>query len=336
MSFKKFSFLNLSNEKKNFNFKVLTLIFLIFLFLSSNLISLSQNFHQMNMLIGYIPHVQFAPLYVGIEKKIFEKYGLKLNIDYGFGRDIFGLLMSEKADFALTDADELIISAEKKMGLKAFYQYYQDFPISIVKLGNDNDPKSLIGKKIGLPDFYGTNYIGTLLFLNKYQLLNKVEIVKIGYTQIQSLVSKKVDAVACYINNEPIQLRNNGYNITEWKIKDFSDLVGGAFVSSEDHLKKNSEYFINFIKALNESILYSYNNKNETLDIAYKVVGTLNPDQRKFWADVLDATFQLILGKNNNIGVLPVEKYLNTIEVLYNLNFIKSKIKTLDILHFYQ
>ncbi len=318
------------------NFKLAFILFLILLFLFTNQIGFSQNLHQMTMLIGYIPHVQFAPLYVGIEKKIFEKYGIKLNIDYGFGRDIFGLLMAEKADFALTDADELIISAEKKMGLKAFYQYYQDFPISIVKLGKDEDPKSLIGKKLGLPDFYGTNYIGTLLFLNKYQLLNKVEIVKIGYTQIQSLVSKKVDAVACYINNEPIQLRNNGYNITEWKIKDFSDMVGGAFISSENHLKKDSEYFVNFIKALNESILYAYNNKNETLDIAYKTIDTLNPDQKKFWLDVLNATFELILGKNSNIGILPVEKYQTTIEVLFNLNFIKTKIKTQEILHFFQ
>jgi len=318
------------------NFKLAFILFLILLFLFTNQIGFSQNLHQMTMLIGYIPHVQFAPLYVGIEKKIFEKYGIKLNIDYGFGRDIFGLLMAEKADFALTDADELIISAEKKMGLKAFYQYYQDFPISIVKLGKDEDPKSLIGKKLGLPDFYGTNYIGTLLFLNKFQLLNKVEIVKIGYTQIQSLVSKKVDAVACYINNEPIQLRNNGYNITEWKIKDFSDMVGGAFISSENHLKKDSEYFVNFIKALNESILYAYNNKNETLDIAYKTIDTLNPDQKKFWLDVLNATFELILGKNSNIGILPVEKYQTTIEVLFNLNFIKTKIKTQEILHFFQ
>lgn len=326
---KKNLFFNLSNLKFRF------IVFLILLFLFTNQIGFSQNLHQMTMLIGYIPHVQFAPLYVGIEKKIFEKYGIKLNIDYGFGRDIFGLLMTEKADFALTDADELIISSEKKMGLKAFYQYYQDFPISIVKLGKDEDPKSLVGKKLGLPDFYGTNYIGTLLFLNKYQLLNKVEIVKIGYTQIQSLVSKKVDAVACYINNEPIQLRNNGYNITEWKIKDFSDMVGGAFISSENHLKKDNEYFINFIKALNESILYANNNKNETLDIAYKTIDTLNPEQKKFWMDVLNATFELILGKNNNIGILPIEKYLTTIEVLYNLNFIKSKIKPQEILHFF-
>lgn len=310
----------------------LTLI-LVFILLSYNTFS-QQNLRQMTMLIGFIPHVQFAPLYVGIEKGIFEKYGIKLNIDYGFGRDIFGLLMTEKADFALTDADELIISAEKGMGLKAFFQYYQDFPISIVKLGKNEDPKSLIGKKIGLPDFYGTNYIGTLLFLNKYQLLNKVEIVKIGYTQIQSLVSNKVDAVACYFNNEPIQLRQNGYNITEWKIKDFSNIVGGAFISSEKHLKDNKEYFIKFIKALNESIQYSINNKNETLDIAYKTVGSLNPTQKKFWEEVLSSTLELITGKGE-IGVLSIDKYINMIEVLYSLNLIKTKINPQTILYFF-
>ncbi|MFN3411750.1 MAG: ABC transporter substrate-binding protein [Exilispira sp.] len=312
-------------------------LFLIILIIISSIIPInlfSQNLYQMNMLIGYIPHVQFAPLYVGIEKGIFEKYGIKLNIDYGFGRDIFGLLMTQKADLALTDADELIISAEKNMGLMAFYQYYQDFPISIVKLGKNEDPLSLTGKKIGIPDFYGTNYIGTLLFLNKYQLLNKVEIVKIGYTQIQSLISKKVDAVACYINNEPIQLRQNGYNITEWKIKDFVNIVGGAFISSEKNLKENHVYFDRFVKALNESVSYSANNRNETLEIAYKFIGSLNPDQKNFWKEVLDATFELIIGKNKP-GILILEKYINTIEVLFNLNLIKNKINPQSILFYF-
>lgn len=312
-------------------------LFLIILIIISSIIPInlfSQSPHQMNMLIGYIPHVQFAPLYVGIEKRIFEKYGIKLNIDYGFGRDIFGLLMTQKADLALTDADELIISAERGMGLMAFYQYYQDFPISIVKLGKNEDPLSLTGKKIGIPDFYGTNYIGTLLFLNKYQLLNKVEIVKIGYTQIQSLISKKVDAVACYINNEPIQLRQNGYNITEWKIKDFVNIVGGAFISSEKNLKENHEYFNKFVKALNESISYSLINRNESLEIAYKFIGTLNPDQKNFWKEVLDATLELIIG-NNKPGILMLERYINTIEVLFNLNLIKKKINPQSILFYF-
>lgn len=317
---------------KNLKFTFIALLIIFSLFLTLNI--KSQNFKNMTMLIGYIPHVQFAPLYVGIEKGIFEKYGIKLSIDYGFGRDIFGLLVAQKADLALTDADELIISSEKGLGLKAFYQYYQDFPISIVKLGKNEDPKSLLGKKIGIPDFYGTNYIGTLLFLNKYQLLNKVEIVKIGYTQIQSLISKKVDAVACYINNEPVQLRNSGYIITEWKIKDFSSLVGGAFISSEKNLKENHEYFNKFVKALNESIYYASNNRNEALDIAYKTIGSLNDEQRNFWMKVLDATFELILGKGN-FGVLPVERYISSIEIIYNLNLIKTKIPYQSILYFF-
>ncbi len=329
-------FLTKRRKPNNFSSLFFSIIFLIFI-LSFLFIGSSANLHQISMLIGYIPHVQFTPLYVGMEKGIFEKYGIKLAIDYGFGRDIFGLLISQKADCALTDADELVISGEKGLGLKAFYQYYQDFPISIVKLGKDEDPKSLIGKKIGLPDFYGTNYIGTLLFLNKYKLLNKVEIVKIGYTQIQSLISKKVDAVACYYNNEPIQLRLNNYLITEWKVSDFANLVGGAFVSSNKNLTEKNEDFFLFVKALNESIQYTINNREEALDIAYKTIGSLSLNQRQFWEEVLDATLNLIQGKGNNkVGVLDVDKYINTIEILYNLNLIKSKINPQSILYFFQ
>ncbi|NLJ05674.1 MAG: ABC transporter substrate-binding protein [Exilispira sp.] len=291
------------------------------------------NFDDMNLLIGYIPHVQFTPLYVGIEKGIFQKYGINLKIDYSFGRDIFGLLMAEKADFALTDSDELIISCEKGMGLKSFFQYYQDFPISMVALNQNVKPEDLYGKKIGLPDFYGTNYIGTLLFVNRYRLANKTEIVKIGYTQIQSLVSKKVDVVACYYNNEPIQLRLQGYKITEWKIKDFSNLVGGSFVSSEKNLKNKHDQFSRLIKALTESIEYTNSNRDEALDIAYRTIGSLQPQMREFWKEVLNATLQLIYGKDP-VGSLNTERYRSTVSILFNLNFIKSEMNPSLFLEF--
>jgi len=90
-----------------------------------------------------------------------------------------------------------------------------------------------------------------------------------------------------------------------------------------------------FSKALTESINYTLNNRNEALDIAYKTIGSLNIEQRNFWKEVLDATLNLIVG-NVTIGTLNVEKYINMIDVLYMLNFIKSKVSPQSILYFVQ
>jgi NitT/TauT family transport system substrate-binding protein len=34
--------------------------------------------------VGYVPNVQFAPLYVGIEKGFFRDAGLEVNLEYGY------------------------------------------------------------------------------------------------------------------------------------------------------------------------------------------------------------------------------------------------------------
>ena len=44
---------------------------------------------SITLAIGYIPHIQFAPLYVGIEKGLYADQQIALEIEYGFGIDIF-------------------------------------------------------------------------------------------------------------------------------------------------------------------------------------------------------------------------------------------------------
>ena len=128
-----------------------------------------EKLQKLKLAIGYIPHIQFAPLYVAIEKGYYKDEGIDLEIEYGFGIDIFSLLVSSKIDIGLSDSDQLIIAGNNGMKLKAFYQYYQSYPITIVakrdKIKNVGD---LIGKTIGVPDFFGSSYIGLLIFLNKY------------------------------------------------------------------------------------------------------------------------------------------------------------------------
>jgi NitT/TauT family transport system substrate-binding protein len=112
---------------------------------------------QLKLAIGYIPHVQFAPLYVGIEKGFYRAEGIDLSIEYGFGIDVFSLLSVGRIDIGLSDSDQLILAGAKGLGLKAVYQYYQRYPVSIVALrGKVAVPEALRGKVVGTPELYGS------------------------------------------------------------------------------------------------------------------------------------------------------------------------------------
>lgn len=311
---------------------LLFLILFISLFSTLSLSAREKKPDNVSMVIGYIPHVQFTPLYVGMEKKIFEKHGIKLKIEYGFGIDAFSLILNNKVDCTLSDADQLLIARDKGLPLKSFLQYYQSYPVSIVTEGENVKPSELAGKRLGVPQLFGTSYIGTLMFLNRYNLKDKVELVKIGYTQMASLTGKKVDAVTCFYNNEPIQLRKRGTLITEWMVKDFSNLVGASFITSDSKLKRDRKKMKNFIKALEESIEWTVKNQSEALEISYKYVDTLQEEEKDFWREVLSKTCELFQSPAG-YGAMDKKRYEETIETMHSLGLIKKKLSVNDAIY---
>jgi len=313
------------------------LYFTLILFIIIQLIPLenikSQNLNEVKLAIGYIPHVQFTPLYVGIEKNIYKKYGIDLKIDYGFGIDIFSLLSSEKIDIGLSDSDQLIVAGAKGIDLKAIFQYYQKYPVTIVaKKGKIDKIDDFVGKKLGTPDFFGTTFIGMLIFLNYFDLTNKVKIEKIGYTQVASLVSDKIDAAVCFYNNEPIQLEANGVKLNYWNVKDFSEIVGASFITSGNILKRKKSIIDNFILATKESIDYTVSYINEAFLISKKYVKGIENDE--IMKKVLIKTAELFYNKKG-YGYIDKDKYEESIKILYNLGIIDKIYNVLNIIYLY-
>lgn len=321
----------MKNVKFNFKtmFILLLIIAILFLVPVSNVYSQDKTNNKnglkiLKLAIGYIPHIQFAPLYVGIEKGFYKDEGIDLKIQYGFGIDIFSLLLSKKIDIGLSDSDQLIVAGDKGMKLKAIFQYYQKYPVSIVSrkdvIPTLNDLK---GKKIGVPDYFGTTYIGLLLFLNKYKLLNKVEIQKIGYNQIPALLSKQVDAVVCFYNNEPIQLRLRGVDINQWNVADFSDIVGASFITSDDIIGEKIDLLRAFIKATAKAMSYTSRYQEEAFQISKAYIGGVSPSSEVFLKEVLKSTLKLFKSPGS-YGYIDRGKYQKSIETLYYLNLIKK------------
>jgi NitT/TauT family transport system substrate-binding protein len=277
-----------------------------------------------HLAIGYIPHIQFAPLYVGMEKGYYRDVGVELDIEYGFGIDIFSLLATGRIDLGLSDSDQLIVAGSKGLPLAAIYQYYQRYPASIVALRSRvSRPEDLGGRTVGTPELFGTSYIGLRLFLERYGLEGRVTVQRIGYTQLASLDSGKADAVVVFTNNEPIQLRASGYDIVEWKVSDLSDMVGASFISSSATIAAKRDLLGRFVKATRRAMEYTYNHREEAVALSRTYIGAVEPGKEAQVLAVLEATCDLYLSPEG-WGHLDPDVYTRSLAVLQRLGMVDA------------
>ena len=286
-----------------------------------------------HLAIGYIPHIQFAPLYVGIEKGFYEQEGIHLTIEYGFGIDIFSLLLAERIDLGLSDSDQLIIAGSKGLPLAAVFQYYQQYPVTILaKQARISSPEDFVGKRIGTPQLSGTSYIGLLLFLEHFGLTGDVTIEKIGYTQVSSLLSDKIEGAVCFYNNEPLSSEIADIDTVKWDVKDFSSMVGAAFITSQAIIDKRTDVIGRFVKATRRAQEYTCANQQEALALSKKYIGPVSQGSEDFLAAVLEATCDLFRIQEQ-YGHLKLSTYTQSIAVLKRLGLITQVFPANRIIH---
>ncbi|MBO8127310.1 MAG: ABC transporter substrate-binding protein [Firmicutes bacterium] len=239
----------------------------------------AQNPEKVHLVMGYIPNVQFAPWYVALEKGFFQENGLELTMDYGKVNDVMRLLAAGEVDFAIAGGDEVIMARSQGIPVTYLAALYARFPAAIISLSETGitTPADLKGKSIGLPGFYGTNYIAIKAVLASAGLdETQVVLRPIGYTQVPSLTQGKVDAVVGFANNEPIQLRQLGQEITVIPADDYFDLVGHGVVAGEKIIKENPELVRKFVDATIKGMRYALDHPEETFEICKKYIPELD------------------------------------------------------------
>jgi len=274
--------------------------------------------------IGYIPHVQFTPLYVGIDKGFYAAQGIDLKLEFGFQYDVFSLLAAGRIDVGLSDSDQLVISGSKDLGLQAIFQYYQSYPVAIVaRADTAKNPSDLAGTVVGTPEMSGSSWIGLELFLTKFGLEKSVKVEKIGYTQESTLLSGRAAAVVCFLNNEPVAMKARGVALSEWDVKDWSDMVGASFISSRTIISARADVLSRFVQATRRAMEFTMTHRDEAEQIALKNVGNVPQADEPLFRQRLDATCQLFPSPKGYGAMDPV-RYTKSIEELASMGLIPA------------
>ncbi|OGQ80018.1 MAG: hypothetical protein A3F90_05850 [Deltaproteobacteria bacterium RIFCSPLOWO2_12_FULL_60_19] len=218
------------------------------------------------------------PLFVGEEKRFFQKHGIYLEeIIVRGGTNTTRAVLSNTIPIGRINPDYVIDAMEKGAKVKIISGAMERIPYDVVARPEIKSGADLKGKTVGVDSLTG----GTTLMLREvfekaYKLSEKDYKLLVVGTSPDRYAALKGGSVQVTFMGPPFNLRARQEGFT--KLTTFHEHLGPIqFVvqfGNEDYIKSNRAQVVGFIKGMAEATrwLYEPKNKEETLAIYMKIL----------------------------------------------------------------
>ncbi len=273
--------------------------------------------------LGYIPNIQFAPIYVAIEKGYFLEAGFDVHLEYGNEADAIALIGAGEQTFSIASGEQVLLARAQGLPVTYVAAWYADYPVGVVSLTDQKIrvPENLRGVSIGLPGLYGASYIGFMALLDAGGLTeDDVNMLSIGFNQVEAVVTGQVDSAVIYLANEPVVLRSQGYDVDVVRVADYMQLVSNGLVTHETALADNPEMVKAFIGAMLQGIADTADNPIEAYEISGKYVENLSEADTDLQRQILAES--IALWQTERLGYTEPAGWINMQQVLLDMGLL--------------
>ncbi len=279
---------------------------------------------------GFIPNVQFAPIYVGLEKGFFQEEGIELELSYGFENDYLKLVGVDEYQFMLGSGDQVVLGRAQGLPVRYVLNWYTRFPVVIFSKAERNitTPADLAGKTIGIPGAFGASYVALRGILEAANLTEQdVRLESIGFTQAAAVSEDRVDAAVDYAVNGPVVLRLAGVPVNEIALDDYLVIPSNGLVTNERTIAERPDLVQKMVRALQRSIVYTLANPDEAFAIALKVVPEAGGENEAANRAVFDASLTFWTPKSGQTpGATDLADWQATVEFMQRIGLIDAAV----------
>jgi len=241
---------------------------------------------QQTFFLTYVPNIQFAPVYVALEKGDFKAVNLDVQLQNGDEPVGVDLIASNQLQFGLISAEEVLKARAKERPVVQVYEWFQKYPIGIVVSDTSGiqSVKELKGHKVGIPGRFGASYNAlTALLTANGMTESDIDLQEIGYNAPDVFCVGAVEAAVVYINNEPLQIQqradagncNGVKTVKVFPVSDSVDMVSNGVMTNEQTIKDNPQLVTNMVKAFDAGLHETINNPAEAYLLTLKYVENL-------------------------------------------------------------
>ncbi len=241
--------------------------------------------------MGFTKNVQFAPMYVALEKGYFADQGIEVTLDYGSETDLLQRLGAGDLAYAVGSGDQVVMARASGLPVRYIVNWYRRFPVCVVTMADSgiDTPADLAGKTVGIPVLSGASYIGWVAFAEEVGLDSaNVDLRAIGYTQTASLLEHRVDAAVCYAMNEPVQMAAAGEQINVFYLDQYTGLVSNGLITSDQVIADQPEQVQAVVDAFLQGLAYTNEHPDEAFAIVRQYIPEMDDETAVLQRAVLD------------------------------------------------
>lgn len=273
--------------------------------------------------LGFIPNIQFAPIYVSLEKGYFTDAGFDVTLEYGNEADAVALIGAGEQTFAVASGEQILLARAQGLPVVYVAAWYDEYPVGVVSLIEEGftEIEDLAGATVGLPGLYGANYIGFVALLgNAGMSENDVSLLSIGFNQVEAIATQQVQSAVIYLANEPVVLRSKGYQVDVIRVADYMQLVSNGLVTNEKTIAENPEMVTAFIDAWLQGIADTVADPVEAYEISKNFVENLADADTDIQRTVLAES--IALWQTDPLGFSDPAGWVNMQQVLLNMGLL--------------
>ena len=204
------------------------------------------------ILLTFIPNVQFAPFYVGVEDGYFADAGFNVSLAHLQEPEVLDLVAVGQANFGIVSGEQVILARSRGRDVVYVFEWFQKYPVGLVYSSalDLSDLANLQDMAIGIPGRFGASYSGLTTLLGSAGLSEAdIDLREIGFNAPEVFCLGVIDAAIVYVNNEPLQINNLAADGDCGSVREVDvitvasqvDLVSNGLIVSRAYLEENPD-----------------------------------------------------------------------------------------------
>lgn len=280
--------------------------------------------------LNWLNQFQFAGYYAAKELGYYKDAGIDLEIrEFNNSVDISNVINNKKADFAI-GRSSLLIDKLNGQDIVAMGAIFQESPMILLVRDDSgiNSIGDLKNKKIMFTK--DAKEAASIIAMLSSKGVTDKDYVHLNHSfNIDDLIDGKTDAMASYISNEPIQMRDRGIGYKIFDPKDYGfHFYSDILFTSSKFIEQNPKLAKAFYDASIKGWEYAFSHISRTAEIIYHKYNTQNKTLEQLTREG-EVLRQLAYSGKHELGYLDKNKLSDIVKV-YNILGLVSKDIDLD------